>query len=91
MNVTISEAKGLLTELVRRAEGGEDIVLTRHGRPVVALKPLDAQPRAWTPAELAERRRILLEISEKASHEATPGPDAAHSADFLYGDDGMPA
>jgi len=90
MNVAITEAKGQLTDLVRRAEAGEDIVLTRHGRPVVAIRPVQKVPRPWTAAELAERRRLLLEISENASKEALPGPDAAHAADFLYGDDGMP-
>lgn len=91
MNVAITDAKGQLTELVRRAEAGEEIVLTRHGRPVASLKPVQASPRPWTPAELAERRRVLLEISKKASQEALTGPDAAHAADFLYGDDGLPA
>ncbi len=32
MNVSITEAKAKLSELVRRAEAGEEIVLTRHGK-----------------------------------------------------------
>lgn len=32
MNVPIPEAKGRLSELVRRAKAGEQIALTRHGR-----------------------------------------------------------
>ncbi len=40
MNVPISEAKARLTDLVRRAEAGDEVVLTRHGRPVVRLAPL---------------------------------------------------
>jgi prevent-host-death family protein len=31
MQIPVSEAKAQLTELVRRAEGGDEIVLTRHG------------------------------------------------------------
>jgi hypothetical protein len=31
-----------------------------------------------------------MEISERASKKATPGPDAAHSADFLYDEFGLP-
>ncbi|TIU37387.1 MAG: type II toxin-antitoxin system prevent-host-death family antitoxin, partial [Mesorhizobium sp.] len=31
MNVSIAEAKAKLSELVSRAEAGEEIVLTRHG------------------------------------------------------------
>ena len=32
MEISLSEAKAHLTELVRRAEAGDDIVLTRHGQ-----------------------------------------------------------
>ncbi len=38
--VSIREAKNKLTELGRRAEGGERIVVTRHGRPAFELVPL---------------------------------------------------
>lgn len=31
MQVTVTEAKAKLTELVKRAEDGEEIVLTRNG------------------------------------------------------------
>ena len=91
MNVTITNAKAQLTELVRRAEHGEDIVLTRHGRPIVALTAVNPEPRReWTAEQVTERRRLLLELSDQTSRKAFPGPDAAHAADFLYGDDGLP-
>jgi prevent-host-death family protein len=90
MNVSVSEAKSQLTELVRRAEAGEEIVLTRHGRPTVTLKAVPKPVRPWTSAEVEERRRVLREISRRASKRAAPGPDAAHSADYLYDDDGLP-
>ncbi|MFL5256703.1 MAG: type II toxin-antitoxin system Phd/YefM family antitoxin [Rhodopila sp.] len=35
-----SATKAQLTELVRRAEAGEDIVLTRHGQQVIRLVPV---------------------------------------------------
>jgi prevent-host-death family protein len=35
MDVPMSKAKAQLTELVRRAEAGEEVVLTRHGKPAV--------------------------------------------------------
>jgi len=44
MRVSVSEAKAQLTELVRRAEAGDEIILTRHGQPVVALKPIRPVP-----------------------------------------------
>ena len=31
MQISVTDAKAQLTELVRRAETGEDVVLTRHG------------------------------------------------------------
>jgi prevent-host-death family protein len=39
MQVSIAEAKARFAEIIRRAESGEDIVLTRHGRPVAHLTP----------------------------------------------------
>jgi len=39
MELPITEAKGKLTDLVRRAEAGERVVLTRHGQPVADIVP----------------------------------------------------
>jgi prevent-host-death family protein len=85
MEISVTAAKGQLTELVRRAEAGEQIVLTRHGKPAARLTSIA------TPAEAERRRKFLAEISRRGAKAITPGPDAAHSADFLYDDDGLPA
>jgi prevent-host-death family protein len=83
-HVSVSEAKAQLTELVRRAEAGEDIVLTRHGRQAVRLVPANA-------AIDRSRRAILVDaIVLRARTKATDGPSAARSQDHLYGDDGLP-
>jgi antitoxin (DNA-binding transcriptional repressor) of toxin-antitoxin stability system len=37
MNVSIKEAKNRLSELIRRAEAGETVVITRDGKPVADL------------------------------------------------------
>jgi prevent-host-death family protein len=37
--VSIREAKNKLTELARRVEGGETIIVTRNGKPVFDLVP----------------------------------------------------
>src|ERR1700738_992479 len=37
MQISVTDAKGQLTELVRRAEKGDEIVLTRHGHPAARL------------------------------------------------------
>lgn len=39
MDVSIAEAKNRLPELIRAMEGGEQIVITRHGKPVAQLGP----------------------------------------------------
>lgn len=83
-HVAVSEAKGQLTELVRRAEAGEDVVLTRHGQPAVRLVAIR---QTLSPTQ---RRRIIEEAQAMASRTALPGPDAARSQDFLYGEDGLP-
>ena len=40
MRVSVTDAKGQLTELVRLAEAGEEVVLTRHGHAAVRLVPI---------------------------------------------------
>lgn len=52
MHVAVSETKAQLTDLVRRAEQGEEIILTRDGQPVVALKSVKPTPRPITQADL---------------------------------------
>jgi prevent-host-death family protein len=83
MEISVTDAKAQLTELVRRAEAGDEIVLTRHGHPAVRLVPVKK------PVDRAARRALLEEV-RAASVNATPGPSAARSQDFLYDEDGMP-
>jgi prevent-host-death family protein len=49
---SVAEAKNKLPELIDRALKGEDVVITRHGRPVVELKAIQPVPRAITAADL---------------------------------------
>lgn len=84
MQISVTDAKGQLTELVRRAEAGDEVVLTRHGHAAVRLVPVKATPDR-------KSRRALLEAARvSGSSKATPGPNAARSQDFLYQDDGLP-
>jgi prevent-host-death family protein len=75
MDVSIAEAKNRLPELIRAVEGGEEVIITRHGRPVAQITP--APP---------ERRRIQW----GAMHgriELLPGWDDGIDVDrFLEGD-----
>jgi len=84
MQIPLSEAKAQLAALVRRAEAGEDVVLTRHGRAAVKLTPV--RPVITPEARLARIRAIQARAAEKL----TPGPSAARSQDFLYDENGLP-
>jgi len=84
MEISVSEAKGQLTDLVRRAQGGDDIVLTRHGQPTVRLVPIVAQQSS------SARRKLLEDVRRSGAAKANQGPTAAGSQDFLYDEDGLP-
>jgi prevent-host-death family protein len=84
MQVSVSEAKGQLTELVRRAEAGDEVILTRHGHAAVRLVPVKATQ------DKKSRRALLDAVRAAGSVKASAGPSAARSQDFLYGDDGLP-
>lgn len=84
MKVSVSDAKGLLTDLVKRAEAGEEVVLTRYGQPVARIVRVVSRPHE------AERRAIIRSVQAAARAKATSGPSAARSQDYLYDKDGLP-
>jgi prevent-host-death family protein len=51
-NHSVAEAKNRLPELIDRALNGEGVVITRHGRPVVELKPIPEPARPVSAADL---------------------------------------
>jgi len=68
-NHSVAEAKNRLPELIDRALRGEGVVITRHGRPVVELKPIPEPARAVSPADLdwlAVRRIRRLSATNNA-------------------------
>ncbi len=84
MEISVTGAKSQLTELVRRAEAGEEVILTRHGQPAARIVPIK-------PAQDRKSRLAIIEALRKAAREnALPGPGAAESQDFLYGENGLP-
>ena len=78
--VPVKEAKAKLTELLRAAEAGERIVLTRHGKPVADLVPHGVGQVEEKPMSVLER--------VKAWHKANPSPDIGWIADDF--DDQLP-
>ena len=83
MHIPVSEAKGKLTDLVRRAEAGDEVVLTRHGQPAAKIVPV-------VPKVSLKEREALLDALLGAG-KTSFGPDAARSQDHLYDDHGLPA
>jgi prevent-host-death family protein len=54
--IGLFEAKTHLSELVARAEQGEEVIITRHNKPVAKLVPISE-----VSAELVARRRQIFQ------------------------------
>jgi prevent-host-death family protein len=76
MRVSVTDAKGRLAELIRRAEAGDEIILTRYGHAAVRLVPLKMAPDG-------KARRALLEaVRTSAAAKVAAGPNAARSQEL---------
>ena len=84
VQISVTEAKGQLTELVRRAEAGDEVVLTRDGQATVKLVPVRRRPDAEA------RRAAIARMQAAAAGKRAAGASAARSQDFLYDGDGLP-
>ena len=88
MRISIAEAEGQLTELVRLVSEGEEVLLTQVDGPAIRLE-LVPEPKPAMSAE--EKRKLITRLqAEVRSRNLPPGPDAAHSQDFLYDEFGLP-
>jgi prevent-host-death family protein len=67
---SIAEAKDQLSRLIDAAIAGEDVIITRHGKPVVELRPTAAVASGRPSPELidriAARARTLPSLGENA-------------------------
>ena len=59
--VTIAQAKDQLSSLIHAVESGEEVVLTRHGKPVVRLVAEQAVP--LSDAEREAQALLVLEAA----------------------------
>ena len=59
--MTIAQAKNQLSSLIHAAEQGEDVVLTRHGKPVVRLVATQPVHASKSEAELEAQALAQLE------------------------------
>jgi prevent-host-death family protein len=75
VNVSIAEAKNRLPELIRAVENGEQVIITRHGKPVAQIS-----------IPVSKRRKVRLGGMQDRI-ELLPGWDAPIDLDrFLEGD-----
>jgi len=69
--VGLFEAKTHLSELIARAERGEEVVITRHNKPVAKIVPI----REVSPELVARRLEIIAEMKRIGREiEARGGP-----------------
>jgi prevent-host-death family protein len=59
MDIGTAEAKNRFTELLRIVEGGEQVVITRHGRPIAQICSPPAGPRKARFDGMSNRIRLL--------------------------------
>ena len=73
-SITVSQARAELPELLSRVDDGEEITITRHGRPVAVLVRPDAlrSRRAGVALEDAERIHELLTQAAAATFRKAP-------------------
>ncbi|MCX7324056.1 MAG: type II toxin-antitoxin system prevent-host-death family antitoxin [Hyphomicrobiales bacterium] len=57
-DVSIAEAKAMLSDLVRAAEEGRSTIITRRGRPVARIEPLDGDASWHRPARTFDFDRL---------------------------------
>ena len=71
ITISVTEARACLPELVQRACDGEQIVLTRRGRPVARLGPVDGSVETH---DRVEARRLLWFKRGKITQLGREGP-----------------
>jgi prevent-host-death family protein len=70
---SVADAKAGLPSLINRALAGEEVIITRHGKPVVELRPASVPNPAGRAAAL---KRLL-------AHSITPAAGAPTSVELM--------
>lgn len=71
-SIGLFEAKTHLSELIARAERGEEVIITRHNKPVAKLVPIGRSA-----SDGAQRRQAALDALQAFEPIALPGVDLA--------------
>lgn len=84
MEISIRDAKAKLTNLIKRAESGEEVVVTRHGRPVATINSVKSVPTS------DQRREILQQFLGRAVGQVAAGTTSRTAQADLYDEAGLP-
>lgn len=61
MNIPVSEAKAKFSEILSRAAAGEEIVVTKHGKPIVKITDIAEDKEAL----IAKRKAFIGSLKGK--------------------------
>ena len=82
--MTVSEARAALPELLTRVEAGEEVTITRHGRPVaVVVRPDVLRPRAAVVIEEAARLHEMLVAARDDDLDDGPGLTSEYAEELI--------
>jgi antitoxin (DNA-binding transcriptional repressor) of toxin-antitoxin stability system len=83
--MTSSEARAALPTVLDRVDKGEEIIITRHGRPVAVVVRPDAlrSRRADQALRTADRTRAALEAGRQNALSPTTGVTAARADELV--------
>jgi antitoxin (DNA-binding transcriptional repressor) of toxin-antitoxin stability system len=68
---SVAEARDNLSKLIERALNGEAVVITRHGKPLIEFKPVQAPPRQMTEADIQRLRANRVTLKPGADDAVT--------------------
>jgi prevent-host-death family protein len=63
---SVAEAKSHLSSLIDRALDGDEVIITRHGTPVVEIRPVAKAGRPMTKADVDWLRERQVKLSKPA-------------------------
>ena len=82
--MTVTEARASLPELLNRVDGGEEITIMRHGKPVAVIVRPDTLRSRRAEAALAEARAIdVLLTAARAEPLPSSGISAARADELV--------
>jgi antitoxin (DNA-binding transcriptional repressor) of toxin-antitoxin stability system len=72
--MTVSEARAALPEVLNRVEAGEEVTITRHGRPVaVIVRPDVIWSRSRSADVIAQAEQLERMLQAAGERELSPG------------------